>query len=104
MADDIDFSPLSDAERRAAHEQREAKLERDEPTPPPGDVEPPEEAAERLFGHPPDGMWQYKNAKGAIHFWACRWNVVRDGKPDKEIRPLSWFLDRGWRFAQASAT
>jgi hypothetical protein len=54
MADDIDFSPLSDAERKAAHEQaRKAGAETDRPTPPPGDAEAPEKAAARLFRHPP---------------------------------------------------
>jgi putative DNA primase/helicase len=100
MADDIDFSPLSDAERKAAQEQtREAAPETDRPTPPPGDAEAPEKAAARLFGRPPDAMWSYKNAKGAVLFWVCRWNFAKNGKPDKEIRPLCWFVDGGWRFA-----
>jgi putative DNA primase/helicase len=98
--DGLDFSPLSDAEREAGQEQaREATLETDRPTPPPEDAEAAEKAAARLFGGPPGKMWPYRNRKGAIHFWVCRWNVVRDGKPDKVILPLSWFLGGGWRFA-----
>jgi hypothetical protein len=100
MADDIDFSPLSDAEREAERDQgRKDPQGTDRPTPPPTDAEAPEKAAARIFGRPPDAMWQYGDAKGAIHFCVCRWNVLKDGQPDKEIRPLSWFLDRGWRFA-----
>jgi hypothetical protein len=99
MADDIDFLPLSDAERKTAHEQARETAAEERPTPPRGDAETPEKAAARLLGRPPDGMWPYKNAKGAIHFWVCRWNVVKGGQPDKEIRPLCWFPDRGWRFA-----
>jgi putative DNA primase/helicase len=98
--DRLDFSPLSDAERKAAHERAwKAGAETDRPTPPPGDAEAPEKAAARLFGRPPDAMWSYQNAKSAILFWICRWNVVEDSQPDKEIRPLCWFVDGGWRFA-----
>jgi uncharacterized protein (DUF927 family) len=100
MAEGYDFSPLSDAEREAAQAQAdEAAREADRPTPPPGDAEAPEKAAARLFGRPPDMMWPYGNAKGAIYFWVCRWNVVKDGKPDKEIRPLCWFANGGWASA-----
>jgi putative DNA primase/helicase len=104
MADDIDFSPLSDTELEAGQERlREDAPEADRPSPPPGDAEAPEKAAARLFGHPPVAVWPYKNAKGAIHFWVCRWNVVGDGQPGKEIRPLCWLVDKGWRFAHWTA-
>jgi putative DNA primase/helicase len=98
--DGLDFSPLSDAEREAGQEQaREATLKRDRPTPPPEDAEAAEKAAACLFGSPADELWPYRNPKGAILFWVCRWNVARDGKPDKVILPLAWFVDVGWRFA-----
>jgi uncharacterized protein (DUF927 family) len=44
-------------------------------------------------------MWPYRDAKGALHFCVCRWDVVKDGQPDKEIRPLCWFVKEGWRSA-----
>jgi hypothetical protein len=100
MPEGYDFSPLSDAEREAAQAQAgEAAREADRPTPPPGDAEAPEKAAARLFGRPPDATWPYGDAKGALHFCVCRWDVVKDGQPDKKILPLCWFGDGGWRFA-----
>jgi hypothetical protein len=104
MADDIDFSPLSDAERKAAHEQaREAGPETGRPRPSSGDAEGPEKASARLFGRTPDRMWPYRNAKGAIDFWVCRWNFVRAGNPGKEIRPLHRSVSEGWRFEHLPA-
>jgi hypothetical protein len=100
MPDDFDFSSLSGAEREAGRKQaREAPPKTNRPTPPPEDTEAPEKAAARLFGAPPDAMWPYRNAKGATLFWVCRWSVVKGGQSDKEIRPLCWFSNGGWRFA-----
>jgi putative DNA primase/helicase len=98
MADGLDFSPLSDAEREAAAHQLERDGAPDEAKPicAPADAESPEVAAARLFGRTPDAHWRYADAAGALAFCVCRWN-----KPDgeKEIRPLSWFDGEGWRFA-----
>jgi uncharacterized protein (DUF927 family) len=100
MDDDFDFSPLSDDERAAAQQQEpEDARKTEKPTVSPGDAEPPEMAAARLFARPPDKLWPYRIPGGAILFWVCRWNVIKDGKPDKVILPLSWFDGAGWRFA-----
>jgi uncharacterized protein (DUF927 family) len=97
--DGLDFSELSDDERAAAQQQAtEAASKPDWPAPPPRDAKAPEAAAARLFGSPPDAMWPYRDVNGAILFWVCRWNVEKDGKPEKVILPLSWLLDGGWRF------
>jgi hypothetical protein len=66
------------------------------PNCPPADAEPPEAAAAHLFGRAPDALWRYRNAAGALTYCVCRWDVS-EGR--KEIRPLSWFADKGWRFA-----
>jgi putative DNA primase/helicase len=100
VTDDLDFSPLSSAERESAKEwvHKDAP-EADRPMPAPGDAEAPEMAAARLFGRPPDALWPYRDANGAFLFCVCRWNVVEDGKSGKQIRPLTWFVDGGWRLA-----
>jgi putative DNA primase/helicase len=49
-----------------------------------------------LFGRTPDMVWRYVSADGETAFFVCRWNRS-DG--DKDIRPLSWFDNDGWRFA-----
>ena len=98
MDDRLDFSPLSDNEREAAARELAPDGEPDaaKPTGPPADAEPAEAAAARLFDRPPDMVWRYTNADGETAFFVCRWNRS-DG--DKDIRPLSWFGDDGWRFA-----
>ena len=55
MADGLDFSPLSEAEREAGTQEQARKGEPDagKPTCPPANAEPPEIAAAHLFGHPP---------------------------------------------------
>ena len=104
MNDDLDFSPLSDAERESASEWVHKNApEADRPMPAPGDAEAPEMAAARLFGRPTDALWPYRDANGAVLFWVCRWNVVEDGNSEKQIRPLCWFADVGFRFAHWSA-
>jgi putative DNA primase/helicase len=99
MADGIDFSPLSDGERREAAQEPAACGEQyaAKPALPPTDAEAPEAAAARLFGRSPSGLWRYMNAAAALAFCVCRWND-RDG--GKDIRPLTWFDGEGWRLAQ----
>jgi putative DNA primase/helicase len=100
VKDHLDFSPLSDAEPESASEwAHKNALEADRPIPAPADALAPEMAAARLFGRPPDALWPYRDANGAVFFWVCRWNVVEDGKSKKYIRPLTWFVDGGWRLA-----
>ena len=91
------FAPLSQAERDAAEQELapDPRLDGAEPTLPPGDAEPPEAAAARLFGRPPDKVWRYANAGGEIAFYVCRWD---EPNGDKVIRPVSWFAGEGWRF------
>jgi putative DNA primase/helicase len=97
MDDGLDFSPLTDAEREAAEQQLAGDDEPDvaKPTLPSWDAEAPESAAAHLFGRPPDALWRYRTAEGAVAFCVCRWN-----KPDggKEILPLCWFEAAGWQF------
>jgi uncharacterized protein (DUF927 family) len=98
MDDALNFSPLSDNERVAAVQElvRDGEPDAPKPTLPPADAEPPEGEAARLFGRPPDTVWRYRTADGALAFCVCRWNA---GDREKEIRPLSWIEGGGWRFA-----
>jgi hypothetical protein len=98
MDDAFDFSPLTDSERKATHEQAHVQvLETVRPTIPPGDAEAPEAAAARLFRRAPDALYPYRNPEGSILFWVCRWNNRTDGKASKKSRgskkilPLCWF-------------
>jgi hypothetical protein len=98
--DHLDFSPLSDAERESANEWvHKTAPKADRPMPPPANAEAPEMAAARLFSRPPDALWPYTEASGAVLFWICRWTDMKDGEGSKELRPLCWFVDRGYRFA-----
>ena len=96
MADGLDFSPLSEAEREAGTQEQARKGEPDagKPTCPPANAEPPEIAATRLFGHPPDATWRYAIAEGATAFYVCRYNK-KGGI--KDFLPLCWFPGDGWR-------
>ena len=92
MDDGLDFSPLTDSERKATREQAHAQaLETAGPTLPPGDAEAPEAAATRLFRRPADALYPYRNSEGAILFWVCRWNNQINGEASKKISPLCWF-------------
>jgi uncharacterized protein (DUF927 family) len=98
MTDGLDFSPLSDREWEAAAQEPACEGEPDaaKPTAPPANAESPDDAAARLFGRAPNGIWRYVDAYGMLAFCVCRWN-----KPDRDkvILPLSWFEGQGWRFA-----
>jgi putative DNA primase/helicase len=93
MADDLDFTLLSDAERKAA-QGRNGELAVGRPTCPPADAEPAETAAARLFRRPPDAIWRYATAQGDTAFFVCRYN-----KPEgrKDFLPLCWSPGDGWR-------
>ena len=98
MADGgLDFSPLTPEEQEAAAQETApgGESHADKPTLPPADAEAPEAAAARLYRQPPDGLWRYPNAAGALAFCACRWNGPNGAK---DIRPLSWIDGEGWRF------
>jgi putative DNA primase/helicase len=98
--DGLDFSPLTDSERKATREQAHAQaLETAGPTLPPGDAEAAEAAATRLFRRPADALYPYRDSEGAILFWVCRWNNQINGEASKKILPLCWFASGGWRFA-----
>ena len=53
--------------------------------PPPADAEAPEIAAARSFGRPPDELWPYRDANGAVLFWICRWTDTKNEEVSKEI-------------------
>ena len=53
-----------------------------------------EDAAARLFGHPPDATWRYATAEGATAFYVCRYN---NKGGIKDFLPLCWFPGDGWR-------
>src|SRR5262249_42205808 len=98
MDDALDpFSPLSDGERESAALELapDAAPGALKPALPPAGAESPQIAAARLFGRPPDELWRYRKAGGALAFCVCRWN--KQGG-EKDIRPLSWFAGEGWRF------
>jgi hypothetical protein len=94
MDDVFDLSLLPDAERESTQEHLRDSDAAPKPTLPRADADPPEHAAARLFGRPPDALWRYRTAQGALAFCVCRWNLS-EGR--KEIRPLSWFASDGWR-------
>jgi putative DNA primase/helicase len=102
MTDDLNFDPLTEAEREASPQDvvRGGEPRVAKPTLPPADAEPPEAAAARLFGRAPDAFWRYVDAAGALVSGVCRWN-----KPDsgKEIRPLSWSDGEGWQLRACPA-
>jgi 5S rRNA maturation endonuclease (ribonuclease M5) len=97
MADDgLDFLLLTPEEREAEAQETAPGGEphADKPMLPPGDAEPAETAAARLFRHSPDAIWRYATAEGQTAFFVCRYK-----KPDgrKDFLPLCWFPGDGWR-------
>jgi uncharacterized protein (DUF927 family) len=97
MADDgLDFSPLTPEELEAAAQETAAGCEQDtdKPTLPPVDAEPPEIAAARLFGRPPESIWRYATAEGETAFDICRYNT-KGGL--KDFLPRCWFSGHGWQ-------
>jgi len=93
------FAPLTDEEHATANDARPPKGEKTPITPVPDD------APKMRFRHPawgdPVATWPYHDADGRLMGFAARFAFETDGRPDKDVLPLT-FCDigkgkRAWR-------
>jgi len=82
------FAPLTDEERATANDAR----------PPKGDKTPiipvPDDAPPMRFRHPawgaPVATWPYHDADGRLMGFAARFEFETEGRPDKDVLPLTY--------------
>jgi putative DNA primase/helicase len=103
MAAQTMFAPLSTEEQEVASEAKPASSSTKTPI-----IPVPDDAPPSAFRHPkygkPTGQWDWHDADGKLVAHTLRFDFEKDGKPDKEVLPLTYCeikegnrTTHGWR-------